>query len=490
MMPTPRRSAMAAILVIVAILAAAGGARANGRFPTALQLTFGPGARSPLMALETTFGLVSSSDGGRTWRYTCEEAVGFVSSLRWDMALAITAEGAVVAGLPDGLSVGGADRCAFDRPASAPPEPVVDLASDPSGRRLAAAVSALGTPPGVALSDDQGRSWRMGWSADGLTPLTVDIAPSDARRLYLSGYFGNTPVLLRSDDGGATFARTAAEFADSVGVYVTAVDPARPDTLYLRSELRPRGVALLRSDDGGRSFRELIRTGNRMTGAALAPDGQTMWVGSPGGDLQDGVFRTLDGGATWRRMAGGYTVLCLRHHDGILYMCGDGARDGFALGCSTDGGESFAAVLAWADLVGPEGCPAGSAGRTRCQTAWPPLRALLVPDGGRPPPSPGCQPGGGGAEGGAGDGAPALPDVSAPPDAAAADRPAAGPDARSGGDGGGKGCGCRVGGRAAPAGSLALLALAALSGRRPRRSRSCPTTPTRSSRCNGPRAGR
>jgi hypothetical protein len=276
MTPTPRRAAMAAFLMVAA--AAAGGARANGRFPTALFLTFGPGADSSLMALETTFGLVSSSDGGRTWRYTCEEGVGFVSSLRWDMALAITAGGAVVAGLPDGLAVGGADRCAFDRPPSAPPEPVVDLASDASGRRLAAAVSALGMPSGVALSEDQGATWRMGWSSTELSPLTVDIAPSDGRRLYLTGYLGNTPALLRSDDGGATFARTAADFADSLGIYVSAVDPARPDVVYLRSEVRPRGVALLRSDDGGRSFRELIRTANRMTGAAMAPDGQSLWV--------------------------------------------------------------------------------------------------------------------------------------------------------------------------------------------------------------------
>jgi photosystem II stability/assembly factor-like uncharacterized protein len=464
--PVVTRAAAVAALIVsaVTLVFPARDVQANGRFPSALFLTFGTGERSRSMALATTFGVLTSGDGGKSWRFACEEAVGHRSSLRWDMSLALTSGGALVAGLPDGLSVAAQDHCGFVRPATAPEEPVVDLAVDGSGRRLAAALNVPGAPSGVALSDDGGLTWRMGWASAGLAVLTVDFAPGDSRRLYLSGYVDDVPAILRSDDGGASFTRTAAQFAGALSVYIAAVDANRADTLYLRSEVRPRGTTLLRSDDGGASFQELIRTPNWMTGAAFAPDGRTMWAGSPGGNPGDGVFRSTDRGETWRRMAGGYTTLCLRYHEGVLYMCADGAGDGFAVGCSLDGGETFAPVLTWAEVVGPDGCPAGSSGRTACQAAWPMLRATLVPDGGQRMPSPGCPaaaPDAGaidfsrGAEAPVADAAVAPSDAGLPADLAGRR-----------GDRAGGGCNCRLGG-GGPSSALAVpLVAAAFTARR------------------------
>ena len=350
-------------------------ARANGRFPAARFLTLDP----PTIALATTFGVVSSGDGGRTWHFTCEEGLGFDSTLRWDPALAISGTTLTV-GLPDGLSLGPSTGCAaFARPASATIDAVIDLSAD--GRRLAAAVAPVGAPNGVAISDDGGATWRLGWSRPDFSIVTVDFGPE--QRLYASGSLGNTPIVLRSDDGGATFTATAAAFPDSVFLYLAGVDPQNPDRLFARSDLRRGGTALLRSDDGGATFAELRRTTNPMTGFAFAPGATTLWSGSPGINPGDGVFRSTDGGKSWAQVAAGYTTLGLRHRDGVLYMCADGVRDPFALGCSTDGGITWKPMLTWNDLIGPDACPAGP-GRERCQAAWPPLRAQLVRDGGAP----------------------------------------------------------------------------------------------------------
>src|SRR6185312_15256176 len=105
-----------------------GPARANGRFPVALFLSVGPGEESTTFALSTTFGLVSSIDGGRTWQLTCEEGIGYDPRSTWDMTMAITAAGLVV-GVPDGVALAPQTSCTFARPAR-PFESAVDLAVD------------------------------------------------------------------------------------------------------------------------------------------------------------------------------------------------------------------------------------------------------------------------------------------------------------------------------------------------------------------------
>ena len=381
----------APLLAAVVVLGAPAAALANGRYPTARFMTFGPGDSSPVIGLQTTFGYVFSSDAGKTWQLRCEEAIGFDSTEVWDPPLVLTGTRAI-AGLPLGLSVAGTSYCGFDRAASVPEEPIVDLASDTEGQKIVVALGPIGAPNGVMLSDDGGTTFRKGWSLADFLILTVDFAPTRTQRLYASGIVnGNIGALFRSDDGGATFVEASRAFGPQAFVFISAVDPQNPDVLYVRVDL-PTGTVLSRSDDGGATFRELKRTPNRMTGFAISRDGKTLWIGSPGDLPDNGVFRSTDLGATWQPMSGGHTVLCLRHHDGILYMCTPPEMNGgIALACSSNGGESFNPVLTWADLAGPESCPTGSPGRDLCDPSWAELRSRLIPDGGLPPLGPrGC----------------------------------------------------------------------------------------------------
>ena len=376
-MPARTTCALAA-----ALTALAGPALANGRYPSAGALAFVPGGATasnghPLvMALGTTFGLVSTVDGGATWAITCEPAIGF--SAEWDAPLTFTVSGAAVMGIPAGLVLAPPRFCDFQRPVTAPEQAVLDLTVDGRGRRLVAAPSSKG----IAISDDDGATWRRGWADDRFLAATIDVAPGHPERIYATGYLDSTAVLLRSDDGAVTFTEVNRALLGGLAGYLAAVDPANPDRIYLRIDLRQGGTLLARSEDGGRTLVELVRTTNPMTGSALSEDGHTLWVGSRGSAANDGIFRSADGGATWQRVNAEVTPLCLRHRAGRLYLCADDRRDGFAFGYSTDGGEHFLPLLSWKDLLGPEACPAGSPGRLLCEGDWPNLRATLSPDGG------------------------------------------------------------------------------------------------------------
>jgi hypothetical protein len=161
---------------------------------------------------------------------------------------------------------------------------------------------------------------------------------------------------------------------------------------------------------------------------------------------------------------GGYTTLCLAYRDGILYMCaGGGLGDGFALGCSTDDGASFNPMLVWDELMGPEGCPADSPGRNRCEASWLEVRPLLVPPDQPPRTSRPCVK------------AAETPDAgvvdAAEPDAAAADvAPEVGGADLGAPQPGAEGCSCRLArdsrGVGRTAGLAALVALVVARGRR------------------------
>src|SRR6185312_6916921 len=64
----------AGALLLAALLLAPGTARADGAFPNALAILV-PADRPDEIVLGTNFGLVGSEDGGRTWTWSCEQAI-------------------------------------------------------------------------------------------------------------------------------------------------------------------------------------------------------------------------------------------------------------------------------------------------------------------------------------------------------------------------------------------------------------------------------
>jgi len=376
----------------------------------------GPGRSDELFALRTTFGLVVSDDGGQRFRFVCEEAYQIPDG--YDPTVAWTRRGALLVGTPTGLLTTG-DLCDPARRGEFEGQEVVDLAGDGLGNTLLAAVQSRDAVPvvRVAWTSDGGGGWTLPRAGfDGEVALTVEVAPSDPRRGYLTtaAWVGDVSTLRRSDDGGATWRASPARFGGRP--FLAGVDPRRPEVVFVRVELGLSGdggslvggTALLRSDDGGDTFREVGRTRGAMLGFALSDDGRHAWIGGPSDE--DGVARSDDGGPFVRVHPVG--VDCLRWHAGALYACETlGGRMGTALlSRSRDLGASRAVIARMDEVLPPPArCPLGSIVRGFCAESWPAVRSFVLGqtrgDAGAPdaPPARDAGVDGGGGSGGGGD---------------------------------------------------------------------------------------
>jgi hypothetical protein len=213
----------------------------------------------------------------------------------------------------------------------------------------------LGGAPGVLFrSDDGGAVWdpvrgllehptRERWEpgAGGMCCHSIQIDPRDAKRMYVGI---SAAGVFRTDDGGETWAPankgTAADFLPDpypeVGqcVHKVLAHPAQPDRLWQQNH-----CGVYRSDDRGASWERL--DGNGLPsgfGFALALDARdpdVAYVVPEEGaenrvtaDGRLGVYRTGDGGATWRLWADGLPdpawIAVLRegmaYDDGGIYL--------------------------------------------------------------------------------------------------------------------------------------------------------------------------
>jgi photosystem II stability/assembly factor-like uncharacterized protein len=175
------------------------------------------------------------------------------------------------------------------------------LAMDPVDPKVLYAATggepAFGGDPdgGVFKTVNGGQSWERllrvpGWGVFG----AVEVAPSNPQVVYAA----REPEVFRSDDGGRTwqdlgFNAPGYRMGIPIGL---AVDPTDPDIVYLNSY--EGGV--YRSDDGGRTWvsANVGYTGATVSDLAVNPhDPQHLYVSG-----LNGVFKSLDGGATYLGM--------------------------------------------------------------------------------------------------------------------------------------------------------------------------------------------
>src|SRR5262245_41553537 len=93
---------MRIVLASLCVLALAVDAGANGRDPYTSTINFKQGNDQEIIA-GMTFGAVVSHDGGATWRWMCERAIGYGGL--YDPDYAYSTSGAVFATTFDGLKV-------------------------------------------------------------------------------------------------------------------------------------------------------------------------------------------------------------------------------------------------------------------------------------------------------------------------------------------------------------------------------------------------
>jgi len=352
-------------------------ALANGRFPIADHLVIDPNDPSHLV-LRTTYGVLETSDAGASWGWTCEAAVGYGGTQ--DPAVAILADGTVLAGVFEGLAVTHDRGCAWafaEGPLKG--EYIIDVSTQKEDPSRGVAMTSTGTGSGfhviVAETADNGVTWTQAGSAlmNDFIALTLDTAPSNPKRIYASGLVGKAlaPTLERSDDRGVTWTRIYLDPTWAKDVpFLSAIDPTNPDRLYVRLSGDPID-RLLFSSDGGVTFSEIFTGQDDLLGFALSPDGSRVVVGGP----KDGVYIANTSDHVFTQQSALYTR-CLAWSDAGLYACGNEFTDMFTLGLSNDEGKTFKPIYHLKDIC-PLVCPDGSPTPPACVQTWPSIAATL-----------------------------------------------------------------------------------------------------------------
>jgi len=361
-------------------------AHANGRLPGATGLALHPTDEQQLL-LGLTYGLALSRDGGSSWTWMCEQQIeGNGGDV--DPSIVMTGDGSlVVLSLTNGgVLVSRNEGCAFER-AMGPLQGHrgVDLTLDPSqyGRVLALTSTIIevveaGYPRYrnlLAQSLDHGSSWEvLAELPDDFSAETVEVAASDADRIYVSGTAAADPlqgIVERSDDGGLSWTRTTAELPYGSGsLFVSGIHPNDPDQLWFRVPGRGDiyGVlpaSLWRSTDGAASFEQVGDTQGGMLGFAVSPDGDRVAFGGP----LDGLFVAPADASEPPSKISEQRVSCLRWQSSGLYVCGLEPSDPYSLAYAAEPTEGFVPLWHRANTC-REACSPPSPLERNCREPW------------------------------------------------------------------------------------------------------------------------
>ncbi len=368
-----------AVLAALAVGTLAVPARANGRYPASGQIIVHP-TNPDVLLVRATYGLMLSRDGGKTWGWICEPAVGYGNVE--DPAMAFMSDGTLLAGIFEGLSIGTPDGCQWGFvQGGLLNKYVIDLSVDkvdPTRAVLVVSNSVGQNDAGAPIfltalwqTADVGKTWtQAGVNLPGqFLGLTVDAAPSNAQRVYMSGRNGppNYPgVIERTDDRGATWQSLPIPGSDSTHLpYIGGVDPTNPDIVYVRLDSDPSDTLLV-SKDGGLTWATAYTATGKLYGFAVSPDGATIAIG---GDM-DGVLTAPASTLQFTKVSS-VGPLCLAWAPSGLYACANEFVDKFTAGVSTDQGKTWTALMHLSGIC-PLTCSEADSGVTQyCPAVWP-----------------------------------------------------------------------------------------------------------------------
>lgn len=334
-----------------------------------------------VIVARTTFGLLVSDDHGANFHWICEQVLE--TRLQEDPAVLVTADGSTLVSLYAGQRRGTPDRCSWDFVSDAltglPMIDSVAISDNPSGAYVISSHALFRTL-------DNGHSFeRVGDEISDASLETVEVAPSRASRMYLSGAIAPTSdmprqaFVFRSDDSGATWQRFpfALETGDQIdiNIFLATVDPANEARVLMRVLGTPDD-RLVVSDDAGESFHEVLRVPS-MLGFARSDDGTTVWAGSDTGAL----YRSRNRGETFERISDLHAN-CLYARGAELWACGNNYTDGFVVGRSSDDGDTFDGLLTLSNVQAGPACGSSTPLQTVCGPMYDGLMTLFRPDAG------------------------------------------------------------------------------------------------------------
>ncbi len=218
---------------------------------------------------------------------------------------------------------------------------------------------------GVFKSTNAGDSWTA--LTSGLTNVNIcalAIDPSTPTTLYAGGDDQGSPRVFKSTNGGDSWTPVNTGLGGASGISIITIDPTAPTTLYAGTF-----SGLFKSTNGGANWTAANRglpPGQPHIGAlVIDPSNSAILYESIhflNGPAPFGLFKSTDGAGSWTAMDGdlSYTsvfALVIDPKTPTSLYAGTGGTSGrFNSGGvfkSTDGGNSWTAVLTGQSTIGP-----------------------------------------------------------------------------------------------------------------------------------------
>ncbi|MFL5436054.1 MAG: WD40/YVTN/BNR-like repeat-containing protein [Myxococcales bacterium] len=382
---------------------------ADGAFPDELSVMLPENVPNEIL-LGTNFGLVISQDQGKSWRYVCEPYI--TGSVNDNVNFYQAAKnGTVIATSFNGFWRSEDGGCTWTRAGATAALVARDLFIDANDPLFVVAIAAnlsAGRADEVRVSHDGGITFQGPVYSTPNRLSGVEIARSDRNVVYVTEISDDPRAaaeafLLTSLDGGQTFDavnRVQLPVPPGTEVTIAAVDPKLAGTVYLRLQngLQRSDAVAVTADRGATLTNALTITGTTVLSTFLIAADGTLLAGTTSSDLY-----AAPAGTTAFQKRTGPRARCLGQRAGDpaapIYACGDGFLDGYNLGISIDGAQTFTPVMKFTDIAGPLTCPAVT---QACAAQFALLQQTL---GIAPPPAPPPSSGGGG-------GSPAKPGCS------------------------------------------------------------------------------
>jgi hypothetical protein len=367
-----------AILILLSALAPRA-AWADGAFPDSENILT-PADRPGETWLVTNFGVIVSKDGGTSWLWSCEQP-GNTFGMYYQMAQ--PPRHRVFAVANSKVAFSDDDSCSWQTGIAAG-QMILDLFADPSNSERVLAIGLGNQIYSVLESTDGGATFgRTLYAAPVGDFITgVEIAPGDPRAIYLTMAAGaeSHSTLARSTDGGATWA--FVDLAPDLGggtVRLIAVDPDDAGKVFLLS-IGVSGQALAIATGGGTAVAQPLSVDGYFNSFVRLPSGTILLGSMVGGSIIPALFRSRDAGLTFQRVAGHPDIRALSQRAGVVYAATDNFGDGYALATSSDEGDSWQPLMAYADVQAINPCLREQC-RMLCETEplasiWPPAVCL------------------------------------------------------------------------------------------------------------------
>lgn len=182
---------------------------------------------------------------------------------------------------------------------------------------------------GVWRSSDYGANWVPIFDQQSTGSIgAIAVAPSNPSIIYVGSGAGiirpdlaTGDGMYKSTDGGTTW--THLGLRDSQMIAMIDVDPTNPNRLFVAALGHPYGPnaerGIFRSLDGGATFEKVLYKDEYTSGndvridpenpnivyAMLWQQQQAFWEGGGFGGGGNGIFKSMDGGTTWKQLTGG-----------------------------------------------------------------------------------------------------------------------------------------------------------------------------------------